>query len=135
RELGPAGGRDVHLLARVGGIATRARGSLLRLELAEAGERDVPAALQRVGDGVQERIDGLACVARRELAPPGHLRDELLLGHVPLLLSLDCGDPNRAAFTAQPCGFAGLFAVPSNSAARKIGRSRTACRASASAPP
>ena len=74
----------------------------------------------------------LAGVARRELAPPSHLRHELLLGHVPLLLSFACPgriDPNRAAIRSTS-GFAAR-----SSPARKSGRSRTACRASASAPP
>src|SRR6185437_11797396 len=61
---------------------------LLRLELPEAGERDVAAAPQGVGDRLEERVHRLPGVAGRELAPPGHLRDELLLVHC-RLLSLD----------------------------------------------
>src|SRR5205814_2485138 len=87
RELRHARRRNVNLLGRVAGIDAGACGALLRLELAESGEGHVAARLERVGDGLQERVDRFARVARRELAPSSHLRDELLLGHVPLLLS------------------------------------------------
>src|SRR5579864_3008604 len=85
-ELRYASCGDVHLFLRVARVDAHARLALLRLELSEPGKRDVAPAAQRVRDRVENRIDSLPCIARSELAPPGHLRDELLLGHEPLLL-------------------------------------------------
>src|SRR4029077_10945704 len=138
-ELRHARRRDVDLLRRVARIHARAGCPVLRRELAESGERDLAAALERVGELLRDRVDGLACVAGGQLTPVGDFRHKFLLRHVPLLLSLICStgriDPTRAISTAQPCGFAGLFVLPRSSPARNSGRSLTACRASASAPP
>src|SRR5437868_10113572 len=116
RELRDLRGRDVHLLARVTGIDACASRAVLARELAETGEGNVTAALQRVRDRLEERVDRLARIARRQLATPRDLVHKLLLGHVPLLLSLigstGLDDPTRGISPAQPCGFAGLFASP-----------------------
>src|SRR5579862_5523391 len=138
RELRDARGRDVHLLARVARIHAGASGALLARELPETGERDVPPALERVGDRFEEGVDRLARVTSRQLTPPRDLVDELLLGHVlPPVLDRFTGldDPTKTPVPAQPCGFAGLFASASSSPAVNRGRNRTARRASASVPP
>src|SRR6266545_4079226 len=96
------------------------------------------AALQRLGNRVEEGVDRLRCVASREPRFRRNLVNELLFRQVPLLLSTVATtgkDPNRRVGLAQPCGFAGVFAASRISLARKIGRSRTARRSSASAPP
>src|SRR4029453_6451101 len=46
RELGHAGGRNVHLLGRIPRVHALARGALRRRELAEAGERHRVAGLE-----------------------------------------------------------------------------------------
>src|SRR5579862_3078835 len=122
RELRHTCSGNMHLLTRIARVDAGAGLPLLRLELPEAGERDVAAASQGVGDRLEERVDRFPGVAGRELASPGHLRDKLLLVHC-RLLSLD-----HPTLT-------GYFACARSSPARKSGRSRTAWRASASAPP
>src|SRR5689334_5545521 len=112
RELRDARSRDVDFLARVARVDARAGGALLARELPEAGERDVPAALQRVGDRFEEGVDRLARVTSRQLTAPRDLVDELLLGHVlpPVVVrSTGLDDPTKTPLLAQPCGFAGLF--------------------------
>ena len=88
RELRDACCGDVHFLGRIARIHAGARSPLLARELAETGEGHITAALQRIGDRLQESVDCLARVARCQLAPPRDLVHKLLFGHVPLLLSL-----------------------------------------------
>src|SRR4051794_33489455 len=71
RDLDPLTGARVHALPR------RAR---RRRKLPESGEVDGVAALQRLGDGLHERIHGLARVTSRQPALLGDLLDEVLLG-------------------------------------------------------
>src|SRR6266511_4011980 len=137
-KLRHRGRRDRHLLARVAWIHALALGAPLGRELPETGKRHVLAALQRLGNRVEEGVDRLRCVASREPRFRRNLVNELLFRQVPLLLSTVATtgkDPNRRVGLAQPCGFAGVFAASRISLARKIGRSRTARRSSASAPP
>src|SRR4029453_1334633 len=110
----------------------------VRREFAEAREGNLAAALQRVGDRVEERVNGLRRIATREVRAPRDLVNELLFRQVPLLLSTvrtTAQDPNSSVGLAQPCGFAGVFGLSRRSAARKIGRSSTPSAASASGPP
>ena len=63
----------MHLLRRVARVDALARRALGRGELAEAGEAHRLAALQRLGDRVEERVDRLAGVTRatgRSCPPP-----------------------------------------------------------------
>src|SRR5581483_7925929 len=93
RELRDACRRDRDLLLRVARVHAGARRAHLRVELAEAGQRDVAACTERVGDHLHRGVHRLPGVARRQLAAPRHLGHELLLGHVTLLLSVRA-DPN-----------------------------------------
>src|SRR6266511_3386455 len=67
RELGHGRGCDLDALARAR-VHSLARSALGGGELAEAGEVDRLAALQRLGDAFHEGVDGLAGVAVRETA-------------------------------------------------------------------
>src|SRR5689334_4128435 len=134
RELRHASSRDLDLLGRIARVDPRARRAVLRLELPEAGERDVAPRLERVGDRVEERVDGLARVACGQLAPPSHLRHELLFGHSPLLLSLalhGTEDPNTAISCARATRSRGrsVATAPRDARARRLpplrGRRRT----------
>src|SRR6266516_1178992 len=155
RELRHRGCRDRHFLRRIAGIHALALCAPLGHEFSEAREGHFPAALQRVGDCVEEGVYGLRRIATREVRAPRDLVNELLFRQVPLLLSTNRTtgkDPNSSVGLAQPCGFAGLLSRTGRSSApflrkkrhqtastislaRKIGRRRTAWRASASAPP
>src|SRR5213080_1065873 len=129
RDLDALTGARVHALAGGPGGGR---------ELAEAREVDRVAALQGLGHGLHEGVDGLAGVAGREAALRRDLVDEVQLSQ-----SLPPGSgcrlvrpwPKRlttASDTAQPCGFA---ALSRSSEPVKRERSRTAARASASTPP
>lgn len=85
-ELGHGGRRDLHALAgaRVDALT---RGALLCGELSETGERHRVAALERLGHGVEERVDRRCCIPLGKAALVGHLVDELGLRHCPLLPS------------------------------------------------
>src|SRR5581483_929389 len=81
RELRYPCRRDVHLLTRVTRVDPRPRRAIRGRELSESCERNLASALQRVGDGVEERVDSLACVAVGQLRAAGNLGYELLLRH------------------------------------------------------
>src|SRR5207253_7835514 len=87
RELRDAGRRNLHLLLGVARVDACPRCALLCLELAETRERDVAAALERVGNRFEEGVDRLRRVACGEPGSPRDLVRELLLRHLPLLLS------------------------------------------------
>src|SRR5262245_354495 len=138
RELRHRGRRNGHFLGRISRVDALPLLALLGRELPESRERDLAAALEGVGDRVQECIDGLGRVSARKACLRGDLVYELLFRQVPLLLSTgsDTGkNPNSGIGLAQPCGFAGVFSAARTSVARKIGRRRTPLRARASAPP
>src|SRR5262249_54818679 len=80
RELGDAGRGDLDALAGAR-IHTLTRGTIGRGELAETREVDLAAALERVGDRVEEGVDRLLGVPVRQATPLRHRGDELLLGH------------------------------------------------------
>src|SRR5581483_6099503 len=77
-ELRDGRGGDLNALpgARVHALT---RGAVGRRELAEAREVDRVAALQRLGHGLHEGVDGLARVAVRQAALRRDLVDEILL--------------------------------------------------------
>src|SRR5581483_5783458 len=77
-ELRNGRGGDLNALpgARVHALT---RGAVGRRELAEAREVDRVAALQRLGHGLHEGVDGLARVAVRQAALRRDLVDEILL--------------------------------------------------------
>src|SRR5947199_3509254 len=111
-ELRHRGCRDRHLLRRIARIHALTLCAPLGHEFSEAREGDFSAALQRVGDRVEEGVYGLRRIATREICAPRDLVNELLFRQVPLLLSAvrtTGKDPNSSAGPAQPCGFAGLW--------------------------
>src|SRR5690348_10196919 len=77
-ELRNGAGCDLDALARPR-IDAHTGSAVRRGELAEAREVDGIAGLQRVGDRLHERVDGLPRVAVREAALSRDLLDELLL--------------------------------------------------------
>src|SRR5262249_35841955 len=81
RELRNGCCRDVHLLARVARVDACPSRAIRGRELPEPRERDLTSALQRVRDGLEKRVDGLARVAARQLRAPGDLGYKLLLRH------------------------------------------------------
>src|SRR5581483_3108909 len=121
--------RDLHPLARPR-IDALARGARRRRELAEAGEVDRVAALQRLGDGLHEGVDGLTGVALGQVRLLRDLLDEILLRQS---LPPDRGLPwsdlantlTTASDIAQPCAFPAIFR---RSEAVRSGTRRTASR-------
>src|SRR5262249_36405704 len=81
RELRDGRCGDVNLLARVPRIDPCPSCAIRGRELSEPRERDLTPALQRVRDGFEKRVDGLASVAVGQLRAAGHLRNKLLLRH------------------------------------------------------
>src|SRR6266568_9068377 len=111
-ELRHRGCRDRHFLRRIAWIHALALCAPLGHEFSEAREGHFSAALQRVGDRVEEGVNGLRRIATREIRAPRDLVNELLFRQVQLLLSTvrtSGKDPNSSAGLAQPCGFAGLL--------------------------
>src|SRR4051812_5208670 len=136
-ELRHGRGRNLDALARTR-VHALPGGPVSGRKLAEAREVDRVAALEGLGHGLHEGVDGLAGVASREAALRRDLVDEVLLRQ-----SLPPGSgcrlvrpwPKRlttASDTAQPCGFAALS--PSSEPVKRE-RSRTAARARACTPP
>src|SRR6266566_3499493 len=120
-ELGHRGCRNRHFLRRIAGIHALALCAPLGHEFSEAREGHFPAAMQRVGDRVEEGVYGLRRIATGEIGAPRDLVNELLFRQVPLLLSTNRTtgkDPNSSAGLAQPCGFAGLLSRGGRSLAR-----------------
>src|SRR6266511_3042811 len=86
-ELRHRGCRDRHLLSRIAGIHALPLGAPLGCELPEAGERHFSAALQCVGDRVEEGVNGPRRISARKAGLGGDLVYKLLFRQVPLLLS------------------------------------------------
>src|SRR6185436_8935756 len=84
REAGHARGGDLDLLAGAR-VATLACAAVGDVELPEAGEGHFAAALQRVLDRLEDRVDGIAGILLAEPAVRGNLVDELGFRHVFLL--------------------------------------------------
>src|SRR5262249_47343254 len=123
---------------RIARIHALALGAPLGRELPKPREGHFATTFERVGDRVEESVNGLCRVPTGEARLRGDLVYELLFRQVPLLLSTvqtTGKDPNSPTGLAQPCGFAGIFGVAMRSEARKRGLRRTAWRARASAPP
>src|SRR5262249_5257209 len=71
-------------------VDPHARGAMGGRELPESCEGHVAATLQRVGDGLQKRVNCLTGVLVREPRPPGHLGNEILLRHSLLQSLIAC---------------------------------------------
>src|SRR2546423_530987 len=109
-ELGHRRRRDRHLLARVARIDALPLLAELGRELPEAGEVDLSASLEDVGDRLEHGVDRVACFPSRDVALRRHSIHELLLRHVrsslPGFPFKTAPEPNRCTHSAQPCGFA-----------------------------
>src|SRR5262245_15789946 len=79
-ELRDPSRHDLDRGARLG-VAYGASPSSSHRERAETHQRDLLALLERLGDVVEERVDGPERVGLREARVPGHPRDDLGLVH------------------------------------------------------
>src|SRR5438093_4377918 len=136
RELRHAGGRDRDLLtrARVDALPLLA---LLRRKLPKAREGHLLAAAQSLRDRIKKCVDSLCRVTLRQPALRRDPVDEVSFRHC-LSFRLCRGtarQPNRKSQDHATMRVCGPFQALMTACARKSGSSRTASRASASAPP